>query len=478
MWPFNRAKETIQKATKWATWKPRQRNFQAGEADRLVAGWTTSTSTVNAKLRTTLTPMRARSRDQAENNPIAKRFLKLMKRNVVGPNGIRIQAKSIRNGALDTSANNAIEAAFLDWSENDSDYQGQLSFVDQQGLSIMTAATDGEFLFEIMRGSGRYGLQLRAIDPEILDVTRNQEESNGNITRLGVEYDKRNRPAKYWFRDIDSQGNYYGGSTHTIPARNIYHCYIPEWIDQARGIPWMHSGLFRLKMLDGYDVAAITAARAGAAKMGFISGEGPGQYTGDEVDEETGDMISDFEAGTIEQLPDGKEFTSFDPNYPHEQYSPFTKKAMRDVGVGFDLSYPSLSGDLEGANYSSIRWGGLDEREMYIEVQNWLIRCLIRPVFKEWLSQAVPKGAIKIGRAPLRRPVDEYYPAHYQGRRWTWVDPQKEMKANADAIDNKLRSRSSIIRDMGEDPETVWREIAAENKLINDMIGTDNAEQN
>ena len=454
---------------------PRVRNFQAGEASRLVSGWTTTSTTINAKLRESLTSMRARSREQVINNPVGRRFSRLMKRNVVGPLGIQIQAKSQMNGTLDNRANDAIESGLKDWGQRYADYGGMLSFVEMQRLAIATCVSDGEVILQRHPMSGPYGIQYSFIDPELLDVTRNQQETNGNITRLGVEYNQRKTPVRYWFREVDPQGNYYSGSTYTLEANQIYHCYIPEWVDQARGIPWTHSSLFRLKMLDGYDISAITAARGGAAKMGFITGESSGKYVGDEEDDE-GNVISDFEAGIIEELPEGKDFKSFDPNYPHEQYGPFTKKAMRDVGVGFDMSYPSLSGDLEGANYSSIRWGGLDEREMYIEIQNWFIRSFVAPIYEEWLRFAIPREAIKIGTAPLTRPIGEYLPAHYQGKRWSWVDPDKEMKANQSAIDNKLKSRSAIIRDMGEDPDTVWQEIAKENEILKTLGVTNDAE--
>jgi len=456
MWPFGKKKPVEQESYTPSPQQLRHRNFIAAEESRLFSGWTTHSASINQYLERNLTALRARSREQARNNPLARRYVSLMKTHIVGANGVSIQARTLRNGELDTPANDAIEAAFSDWANNHADYDGNLSFAEIQSLAIGSAATDGEFVVQ-MHDTGPYGIQLRVLDAERLDVTKNRQEANGNITRLGIE--RRNgRPVRYYFKDTDSSGNYVGSRHLSVPARRILHGFLCEWVDQYRGVPWMYASLHRLKMLDGYDEAAITAARAGAAKMGFFQEDGGGEYVGDETDE-NGNIISDMEAGTLERLPPGVQFNAFDPNYPHEQYTPFTKKALRDVGAGWDLSYPTLSGDLEGANYSSIRWGGLDEREMFKARQQWFIRSFVRPVYEEFIRNSVLRGAIQIGTRPLRRPIQEYKLAHYQGKRWPWVDPEKDMKAHGEAIDRQIRSESSIIREMGEDPETVWRQI-------------------
>jgi capsid protein len=90
-------------------------------------------------------------------------------------------------------------------------------------------------------------------------------------------------------------------------------------------------------------------------------------------------------------------------------------------------------------------------------------------VREQWLSHSLLLGSIKIGAKPLGRPAEQYTPAHYQGRRWAWVDPQKDGAANQQGIDNRTKSRSSIIREQGEDPETVWREIAQEDEMMKSL---------
>jgi capsid protein len=120
-------------------------------------------------------------------------------------------------------------------------------------------------------------------------------------------------------------------------------------------------------------------------------------------------------------------------------------------------------------NYSSIRAGVLEDREVFKGLQNWFIRSLVQPVYEEWVTTVIGQRLLRIGTIPLNKPVAEYYPAHYQARRWAWVDPQKDGTANQLAIDNLTKSRSAIIREQGDDPESVFREIRAEQDMLDAM---------
>ena len=70
---------------------------------------------------------------------------------------------------------------------------------------------------------------------------------------------------------------------------------------------------------------------------------------------------------------------------------------------------------------------------------------------------------------PLSRNIDDYRSAHFQARRWAWVDPQKDGAANKLAIDERLKSRSQIMREAGDDPESTWLEIQREEQLLAKM---------
>lgn len=453
--------------------KVRSAGFFSTDVNRLLNGWDTTSSSIDHYLESELREIRARSRRMVRSNPYGKRFITTLKSNVIGPDGVGVQAQTMRfadgKNQLDKLANDAIEAAFKDWGTSHCDYLGRRNWVDMQNLAISCAGQDGEFLFEkiVGKAGGKYGYQLRSIDPELLDVNRNSTTAGGGEIRLGVEYDKTGRIIRYHFRKKNRNGDYSSGEEFAIAADSVIHGYIDEWPDQSRGVPWMHSSLERAKHLEKYDEAAIVNARGAASTMAFIHGEGGDQYEGDEQGEGmyAGATLDTYEAGTIKDIGN-KSITQLDPDYPHQMYAEFVKTHLRSIASGLGISYHALSNDLEGVNYSSIRAGVLEDREVFKGLQNWFVRQFIQPVFEEWLSYALMMEVIKIGRARLSRPPQDYMNAHYQPRRWAWVDPQKDGAANKLAIDQRLKSRSQIMREQGDDPESVFREIARDDALM------------
>ena len=59
-----------------------------------------------------------------------------------------------------------------------------------------------------------------------------------------------------------------------------------------------------------------------------------------------------------------------------------------------------------------------------------------------------------------------YFKPLWTPRRWPWIDPQSEARANQMSLQSGLRSLSQIIREMGGDPDETWKSIAQDiNKM-------------
>ena len=459
----------------------KRRSFFSSETERVLSGWTTQSSSIDEWLNHELVIMRARSTEAVHRNPFAKRFQTAVKSNIVGPDGVTVQPQvRIRRDGRDVpddAANNAITNALKDWAQFHCDRGRKLSFIDFQNLAINHASKDGEFIFRIYEGSsksyGKYGLQLKKIHPELLDTTKNMTERNGNEIRLGVEYNSDDIPVFYHFRKRGRSGSLQGGEPYKVSASQIIHGFINEEADQSRGIPWMHAALERLKHLEKYDETAMVASRVGASKMLLLRSDEGDQYEGDEDEDgeeyHDGSTLTDLNPGEVENI--GRmQVESFDPRYPHEMYADFVKATLRSISSGIGVSYHSISNDLEGVNYSSIRAGVLEDREIYRGLQEWFIRSFIHPVISRFIVRAIMNQAILIGNVPLSRPIDSYLNFKYQGRRWAWVDPQKDGSSNDMAIKNRTKSTGDVMREQGNiDPLSTWQEISNEKKIMRDL---------
>jgi lambda family phage portal protein len=444
------------------------RMFQAAKQDRLQSEWPTMPLPADDIIRRNQRVLVARSREQAINNDYARSFLRMARQNVVGPRGVQLQAEPRDlNGAIDNVAADAIEAAWKEWGRaQNCDVAGVQSWRALQGLAITSAGRDGEFMFMKVfgRDAGEFGFALQALDPQRCapDFDENRRR-DGTFIRSGIEFNKYGRPLAYYFTATDEEETEvysYGGRRFVrVPADRIIHGFQRDMTGQKRGLPWMASALWRMNQLKAFEDAALVNARTAAAKGGFFEwqeGYGPEQ---DEDDE----LFMEAEPGAFQELPAGVRFKEWNPQYPNGEYAVYVKAMLRGIASGLGVAYNNLANDLEGVNFSSIRQGALDEREAWKELQEWLIETLIEPVFMEWLPRALLRGISLPNGATLRpERLDKYREVVWQPRRWAWIDPKSEVAAAVASKNNLLTSPGQIIRDTGRDPDTVWRDIAAE----------------
>jgi lambda family phage portal protein len=124
-------------------------------------------------------------------------------------------------------------------------------------------------------------------------------------------------------------------------------------------------------------------------------------------------------------------------------------------------------------NFSSIRAGLLDERDMWRVRQQWLIESFHKPVFRMWLQQAILAGRVNVQMRDEEEILDQI---EWHPRGWPWVDPQKDMQANIEGVQNGFSTRSRVLAAQGYDLEDTLEELAAEEALIKSYglkLGTD-----
>ena len=59
--------------------------------------------------------------------------------------------------------------------------------------------------------------------------------------------------------------------------------------------------------------------------------------------------------------------------------------------------------------------------------------------------------------------------ADWQPRGWQWIDPQKEISANIEAVKNGFKSVSDVLSESGRDPLDTLSQLAAEKELADAM---------
>jgi len=457
-----------------------QRAFASAKLNNLTASWTTTERPADTDIQNALNTLRARSRNEYQSNDYAKKAVNLFKQNVIGRDGIRLQARPLRrNGDLDLPAATAIEEAYKDFSMRGvPEVTGQRSRIDVENLFISSLIIDGEVILLAQNGwrRNKYGFAVQFIDPVLLDVELNKTLTNGNIIRMGVELDQFRSPVAYHLISQDAGQTEYRLSAmrkHTrIPAQRILHAFLPEYVYQTRGVPGLSVSLMRYNMLKGYEDAELTAARVAAAKMGFFedSEDGSG-YLGEELDSDDEPLIDAAEPGKFGRLPNGVKFEPWDPQHPTAQYKDYVKAVLRGAASGANVPYNSMANDLEGVNFSALRQGNLDAQDVWRCCQRFTIDTLETWMYRWWLNQSLLTGAIEIRPgSPLNGELKQkYLRVTWQPRTWEHVQPREQENANDMRIKNRTKSTSQIIRDQGGDPDETFREIAEERAKMEAM---------
>ena len=442
----------------------REIGFKGADFNRLTYDWNPSLVPADEEIRHVLGRLRARARELGRNNPYVRQYLNLLRVNVIGPEGFKLQAQvRNNNGRLAKLMNDRIEGAWADWSRAPT-VDGKLSSVDFQQLALEAVAKEGEVLVRMHRGfDNAHGFAIEAIDPDHLDeLFFRPRGTNAAEIRMGVEVDAFGRPLAYHVWDSSPFGGFPAPAQRKrvrIPADEIIHLYDPDRVNQTRGVTWLAPVMYALNMLDGYEEAEITACRIAASAMAFFTRkEGQaGEFTPDEKNA----MEIEANPGTFAFAPEGYDLSTWDPQHPNANYQAFVKGALRKIASGLGLSYNVLANDLEGVNYSSMRSGLLIERDLWRSLQRWWTGAFLERVYPEWMGMSLLAGGLELDSRDPRK----FLNSRWVARGWPWVDPSKDTDAGLKEIQAGLGSRTALLAEQGKDVEEVFEQLAEEKRL-------------
>lgn len=436
--------------------------FAGADTPRWMADFLGDGLSADAALLSSLPHLRNRSRALERENPYMRRWLAELVANVLGKDGIRM-TPDIRhkNGKLDKKTCAAISEGWARFSTakqfTTTRRHDRAQF---SGLLLRSIARDGDALLQLHRNfpKNAFRFALQGIEGDHLSYDTNDERKMGNAVRMSVEIDSYGEHVAYHV-SREHPGDHYAidyERGYRVPAENTRDLaktmgttailpYVQERFGQDRGIPWAAVAIRGLRQLGMYEEALLVAKRISAGKMGFITKTGDVEFDGDGEDT-SGNKTIKAEPGTILELDEGEGFQAWDPKEDAD-YQAFRKGILRGISAGLLCNYNILGNDLEGVNYSSIRQGILSERELWKMLQGWWICTVERPVFEAWLEMAILTGEVDVPMADWERVCS----VRFEGRRWDWVDPSKDIEAARQAIELRISSRQQVCRERGGD---------------------------
>jgi lambda family phage portal protein len=462
-----------------------QRSLMAALTGNDTASWVADGLQINASTESGLATVRARSRDAALNNPWARQFLAMCQRNVLGPHSVRYQSRvTTADGKPQAAVNDALEAGYAAFSRRGAcDITGRYTLQTLRRLALLQVVTDGEAFIRLYPGRGPHGFQVKLLTADHVPISARANLSGGRRVRQGIEMDSDGRVLAYHMvRDeaqleVSTEGIGPQG-LERVPAAQIIHLYRPEQAGQIRGIPWLAPVLKSAWQAQDFAASGLNKARESAKRGGWLTSTGehdPGNQIKTltdaeqpQADQPAAVPASTLHDGTWEQLAHGLQAVPFESDYPNIEYGEFTKACVRNIACAWGVSYITLGNDLEAVNYSSGQLGLEGERTLWLEVQNWLVDELERPIHAGWLRHALLAAPELSALSMARLPVYEAA-ARWQTHRWQPLDPLKTIEAQAARIQAKLSSPQREIRAAGEDPDEILAELREWQMLTKDL---------
>lgn len=402
--------------------------------------------------------LRGRSRDLfMGGSNLATGAIKTIRTNVIGA-GLKMNAQ------IDAKFLNLTDEEASNWEENTErewliwansklcDASRVCNFFQLQGLVLMSALLSGDVFALLPLGKDPnmpYDLRIQLIEA---DRVCNPKVYDPELDLLeGVEVGKYGEAVAFWV----SKYHPYTFIQHNKPVINTW-TRIPaygartgrpnilqifgdvERPCQRRGVPILSPVIEAMKQLGRYTEAELVAAVVSGMFTVFIKSNTPeqplGEMIGVEIDGNpkiAGDDKSAYELGNgaIVGLGANESIETANPTRPNAAFDSFVIAICRQIGAALEVPYELLVKNFT-ASYSASRAALLEAWKMFKMKREWLISNFCRPVYEEWLAEAVAKGRIKakgfFKDAAIRA---AWSGAEWYGASQGQIDPEKEARA-------------------------------------------------
>ncbi len=443
-----------------------QASYDAAGNGRRLSRWSPGSTGPNAEILPALRRIRDRSRDSVRNDAWSAAAVRVWQSALIGPGW------TCRPTTADTAQKARINEAWAAWSAS-SDADGVLDFVGQQQLVAAALVESGEVFVRLRARRMDDGLpvplQLQLIEGDQCPTDYNVALSNGNRIRAGIEFDRIGRRVAYWMFK-EHPGERHSGSINDaelvrIPAENVLHIFMPTRPGQLRGIGWLHNVLARLRAVCDFEDAVLVRQQLANLFTGYVTRPMP---TGDganidpltgktvEMDGQGAPMVA-LEPGIMQELLPGESIEWSAPPDAGANHADYLRGQLQAIAAAVGVPYEILSGDVKDLSDRSIRIL-IGEFRRLVESRQWalIVPQFLQPVRKAWATAAALSGAIRA--ADLNAAAN----SAWQAPAWGLIHPTQDIAARKMAVEAGFRSRSSVIAELGDDPEQVDAERAAD----------------
>ncbi|WP_083763466.1 phage portal protein [Paramagnetospirillum magneticum] len=324
------------------------RSYAAAKSSRR-NDWAAPATSANAEIGPQVARIRAKARDLARNTELGANAVRRLSAHMVGTGIVP------RLASEDAAERRAFTERFRAFSDH-CDPEDMTDFGGKQLEVAQCVVESGTALMRFLpRPSGwrmRVPLQVQVLEPDYIDMSKNEIGNDGSIIIQGAEYDSWGRRVATWLFE-EHPGDVWPLGAGRLKSRRftmdevrpVFHRLRPG---QVWGVPWFFPVVTRMRDLADYEEAEHLRKLTEACFAVFIK-RPPGSaqsplIPGDGKKDAAGRSITKITPGMIKELGVGEEVTFSQPE-PVAGAVDVLKHHMGVVAVGLGLPRHELTGD-------------------------------------------------------------------------------------------------------------------------------------
>lgn len=397
-----------------------------------------------------------------ENHDLAIGILDDMVNKIVGNGLVFEPLVRAAGGQLDQTTNDRLRALWAQWRVRP-DTTGETPGPEMDRLLCRTWLRDGEVLVQHVEGPrirhySQVPYSLELIEPDYLPFEL--FATDPSVTH-GVEKDGWGRPVAYHLYKEHPGNSLWAaigvaGDTKRVARDLIEHIKFTRRLRQTRGVSVLHGIVHRLDDIKDYEESERIAARVAAAFTGYV------KRSADMIEEGSvggTDRNLEMSPGMIfDNLLPGEEIGTIGTDRPNTSLQDFRNAMLRAAAAGTGANYSSIARDYNGT-YSAQRQEMVESAPAYGRLRSYFVEAYARPVYERFVTMAALAGLVRLPRGVA---LADLFAVDIRGPGMAWIDPKKEVEADALAVQHGFKSRPQVIRERGGDPRQVDAERAAD----------------
>lgn len=408
-----------------------KRDYDGAQTGRRWGGWRGKGSSANAEIAKAHDRLKFRGRDLVRNDPLARRAKNVLVGELVGT-GI-VMSSATGDDALDDK----VDELFKAWSRR-ADAGGLETLDGLIALAVAGMIEGGDTFIRRRWRKTSDGLpvpmQIQLMEGDFLDSSFDGRDYKGLSYKSGVGFDgiEARRSYRLFKAHPGDAWSLFGSQFETVDvdARDVIHLFLQERAGQVRGVSWFAPSVTTFRDLGDYREAALVKKKTEslfgvAIESAEAEGGTPALSAQTNAATKAADepLVEELYPGMILRTKPGEKATAFAPSAVAGDYDTFMMNGAMTAGVGMMVTYDQISGDLRGANFSSMKVGKSVQRRWIEQMQELLLIPRLCETIWGWFIEA----AVAADKLPAR---DAGYPVECTPPSPEPVQPKEDQEAD------------------------------------------------